>query len=358
MTLDAAINQSHTWREIRNQPGIWRGWANDFDATEMRGWVKDLDIEQVWFCGAGTSAYIGDILAAGLNTGLGPVFRSVPSTDIVAQPHRFLASPGRVLIVNFGRSGDSTESIGTLDLLRNLAPTLPVLNITCNSGGMLAKATSGRNIILPTKCHDVGFAMTSSFTTMFITALAVFSNNKNWQDLVMQIASSADEMMLKSFESEPQPARAVYVGAGAMAFAARESALKVMELSAGKIPAIWDTTLGFRHGPKSFIQENTAIHVLLSSNSHTAKYDKDLVTELRQQFPKSRTITIGKGGNINFECTGSDLWNAPLSVIPAQLQSVAWSAGLGLNIDDPFVGQSTLSRVVSSVRIHPVGKMS
>jgi tagatose-6-phosphate ketose/aldose isomerase len=121
-----------------------------------------------------------------------------------------------------------------------------------------------------------------------------------------------------------------------------------MELSAGQIPALWDSTLGFRHGPKSFVTDGTDIWVFRSNDPHAAQYDNDLVAELRSQFPSS-TITLSA-----FDTSLSDGWTAPLHVARAQVLAVVWSNALGLHVDDPFAGKGTLSRVVSGVRIHEV----
>jgi tagatose-6-phosphate ketose/aldose isomerase len=354
----AQIHASNTWNEIHAQPQIWRDWANEFDLHETRRWVDKLGVEEVWFCGAGTSGYIGDIVATGLPVSGHPRFRSIPSTDLVARPGYYLDTPPKgLLIVNFGRSGNSSETLGTLEAVYALAPSMPMLNITCNPMGALAKSAMGRNIVLPESCHDVGFAMTSSFSTMLLTALAIFDSSANATDNFRQLADLAEAALpnlAHDISSRELPSRVVFVGSGPLAFAARESALKVMELSAGEIPALWDSTLGFRHGPKSFVSKGTAIYVLLSADTGARPYDIDLVEELITQFPEARTVTIGAGGDLDTSSIGSPAWDAGLSVLPAQLAAVIWSAQLGLNIDDPFVGKSTLSRVVADVRLHPV----
>jgi tagatose-6-phosphate ketose/aldose isomerase len=143
----------------------------------------------------------------------------------------------------------------------------------------------------------------------------------------------------------------VFVGAGPLAFAAREAALKVMELSAGRIPALWDSTLGFRHGPKSFVHGATDIWVFLSAEAHAARYDADLVAELRGQFPASRVTAVGPGGDVDMPTDGAQV---VLPVVLAQMLAVVWSDALGLPVDDPFAGQGTLSRVVSGVTLYPV----
>ena len=65
-------------------------------------------------------------------------------------------------------------------------------------------------------------------------------------------------------------------------------------------------------------------------------------------------MTIGKKTNFCTNSTGSSAWDSVVSVIPAQLASVVWSDRLGLKVDHPFVGQSTLTHVVSDVQIHTI----
>jgi tagatose-6-phosphate ketose/aldose isomerase len=352
------LNRFATWREIHAQPAIWRQWGADMDVAGLRAWVAGLAVEEVWFCGAGSSAYIGNLLVALLEGAPGGRFRAVPTTDLVARPHAYLPNC-RALLVNFGRSGNSAETIGTLDALDVLAPNLPRLNITCNADSALAtrKAAQQRVIVLPDATHDAGFAMTSSFTTMLLTALAVFDASAQETALTatLETLSTALTQLLPQFHAfatAPRiPDRVVFAGSGALAFAAREAALKVMELTGGRVPALWESTLGFRHGPKSFVRGATDIYVFGSADPHTAQYDADLVAELRAQFPASVTMLIGPGGDLALPTAG---WFAVLPVVLAQVMAVVWSDALGLAVDNPFAGQGTLSRVVSGVKLYPV----
>ena len=70
--------------------------------------------------------------------------RAVASTDLVSRPHVYL-NGRNPLVVSFGRSGNSTESIGTMDALDALTPGAPRLHITCNAKGALATRLSGDN---------------------------------------------------------------------------------------------------------------------------------------------------------------------------------------------------------------------
>lgn len=342
-----------TFREILAQPAIWRDWGARLPVADLRDWITSTGTDEVWFCGAGTSAYIGDILAAGLEGHAGPLFRSIPTTDIVARPHAYLLGRPK-LIVSFGRSGNSTESIGLLDALDALAPAWPRLNITCNASSALATDANAKVITLPEATHDQGFAMTSSFSTMLLTAAALFDKSLPADKAAQRFTALADmlDALLPDFARQAAvarlPQRAVFLGSGSLAFAAREAALKVMELAAGSIPALWDSTLGFRHGPKSFTVGKADLWLFRSADLHTRAYDEDLLAELRTQFPQSNVTSP----DIPHQFT--DLWSAPLYVALAQILAVTWSDALGLNVDDPFAGQGTLTRVVSGVKLHPV----
>lgn len=346
-----------TWREIHAQPAIWRDWAAQLDVAELRGWIEAQAVSEVWFCGAGSSAYIGEMIVAALEGQRGgPRLRAVATTDLVARPHAYLTARAP-LVVSFGRSGNSTESIGTLDALDVLAPDAPRLNITCNATSALATraARNQRVIVLPEATHDAGFAMTSSFSTMLLTALAIFDQSAVLADI--ETVSDSLSALLPQFgafsHAARTPERAVFVGSGALAFAAREAALKVMELAAGQIPALWDSTLGFRHGPKSFVRGACDIWVFGSTDPQAAAYDADLVAELRAQFPQSRVTRVGPGGDITLATAKMGII---LPVVLAQVMAVVWSDRLGKSVDDPFAGQGTLSRVVSGVKLYQVAR--
>ena len=189
---------------------------------------------------------------------------------------------------------------------------------------------------------------------MLLTGLALFDTSAPETAVSGRLETLSDQLstLLPGFQtaarSARRPDRAVFVGSGPLAYAAREAALKVMELSAGQIPALWDSSLGFRHGPKSFVLPGTDIWVFASADPQTRAYDADLIAELRQQFPGS-TVTAPVVPQ-----PFGDLWSVPLYIALAQIMAVVWSDALGLPVDDPFAGQGTLSRVVSGVTLHPV----
>lgn len=354
---EANISAWATWREIRAQPNIWRQWSTVCDFASHQSWINKQSFDEVWFCGAGTSQFIGDIIAAGLEGQRGGYrFRSVATTDLVTRPQAFLRDR-KPLVVSFGRSGNSSESLGTLDVLDVLVPMAPRLNITCNADSALSTRQSAfsRAIILPPETHDSGFAMTSSFSTMLLTALMLFSTDAMTPERLVRAADNFDLVQPRMLsEISNAPDRAVFLGTGAMAYAAREASLKVMELSAGKIPCLWDSVLGFRHGPKSFVTDATEIVVFTTLHDPAAQYEADLIAELCQQFPEAKVTSIGPDADINLAHPDGAVWAAPNAILYAQLAGATWSHAGGLNVDNPFEGQGTLSRVVSGVRLYGV----
>ena len=228
-----------------------------------------------WFCGAGTSGYIGDILTAGLPNAERIRFRSIPSTDLVSRAEYYLEHPPKdLLIVNFGRSGNSSETVGTLRAIEVLAPSLPALNIM-HSNSAMGKSSIGQCILLPDACHDAGFAMTSSFSTMLLTAFSIFDTDADARSNMRQLAKHA-EAVLPLLDSQIRglkaPTRAVFVGSGPMTFAARECALKVLELSAAKFQRFGIAPLAFAMAPRAsyqVVQQFTFYAVLRTLQQNT-----------------------------------------------------------------------------------------
>lgn len=94
--------------------------------------------------------------------------------------------------------------------------------------------------------------------------------------------------------------------------------------------------------------------VFLSPQTPANVYETDLVGELQKQFPSIVATTIGAGGDIEIAMPVGPTWAASLCVAASQVSGVIWSDALGLNVDNPFVGQGTLSRVINNVKLYAV----
>jgi fructoselysine-6-P-deglycase FrlB-like protein len=360
----------HTYREAMSQPALWRSWAVSLrrEAEEISQWIRSSDYDEIWLCGAGTSAFIGETLTTYLNRGQGRAkYRAIPTTDLVSCPRNYIRPDVRLLVISFGRSGASPETIGTMDLLDAHAPSADRLNFTCSINGTLAKRPAPgpgrqRSLVLPPESNDKGFAMTSSYSTMLLSALACLDDRPPLPlvETIDRLAAAAEHVLARAVKlafdvGATPPSRAVFLGSGVLLSSARESALKVLELSAGRIPTSWDSALGFRHGPKAVVNKTTRIHVMVSNDSYTRRYDVDAANEIRTQFGSHAVVTFGsesQGVDFHVPFVGNEAWTSVLFVLAAQIQAIVWSDMLRLNVDNPF-STRTLTRVVQGVPLYP-----
>ena len=365
----ASGEESWTRREILQQPATLR--ATQAMLVETRAAIdafvapllaqKDL---RIMLCGAGTSAFIGECLAPWLTAALGRPVEAVATTDIVGAPHLWLDAARPTLMVSFGRSGSSPESITAVDLADARLASVHHLVITCNAEGALSQRT-GANVHvvqLPEATHDRAFAMTSSFTAMMLAALSIFTGIDTMDrrvevigESVAAIIAEADGAMAalaaRDFE------RVVYLGSGVFQGLAREAALKLLELTDGAIPTAFDSALGFRHGPKTIVTPRTLVVVFVSNDPLTRLYDLDIVEELRADGHAGAVlaITAQDDAGETLRVTGATGFaDADLLfpyIVPAQLFGLHCALRLGRTPDRPNAS-GTVNRVVQGVRIH------
>src|SRR5690606_23153512 len=197
------------------------------------------------------------------------------------------------------------------------------ITITCNREGELAKRKRGIDeqlvLILPEEANDKGLAMTSSYSTMMLTALYLFSKNKDtFAQKVQEVAHAGEEMIAACKNVIPQLVKLpihklVYLGSGVFEGLSRESALKFLELTSGKYPTMFDTTLGFRHGPKSILDKGTMVVVYVSNHEYTRKYDLDMLKELFTEQERGPLVAISGLEDPEVEKYSDHQINVPLS---------------------------------------------
>ena len=371
-----ALGALWTAREIAQQPARLRKTqaALVADKTAIDGCLRPLlgrAATRVILTGAGTSAFIGECLASYLAARLPCRVEAIATTDLVSAPHIYFEIDTPTLLVSFGRSGNSPESVGALDLADQLVGDIRHLAITCNPKGELARKVAatgkGMAILLPEETHDRSFAMTSSFSCMLYAALAALSGIDRMAARVDRIAQAAETVIATQANAMQALAakgyeRVVYLGSHVFKGLAREAALKLLELTDGGLIAAYDSPLGFRHGPKTIVNGRTLVVIFLSNNSHTRLYDLDLLEEVRRD---------GKVGGLLAICGRDDGLSASVERIMIPAMSVAedidllipfiaapqifafeQAIGRGLSPDRPNIS-GTVNRVVQGVRIHP-----
>jgi tagatose-6-phosphate ketose/aldose isomerase len=361
-----------TAREIAQQPLLWRQ-VQELVARERSSidaliavFLEQPNVRIV-LTGAGTSAFIGECIAPALTAHTGLRADPVATTDLVSGPRQQLQSDVPTLLVSFARSGNSPESVAALELAEQHLKTAAHLVITCNPDGKLARRArtmpNARVLVLPDATNDRGFAMTSSFTGMLLAASLVFGAIRDdlipalaraAEGLLQHVGSIADGWVERRFE------RVVYLGSNELRALARESALKLLELTDGRVVALAESTLGFRHGPKTIINEKTLVVIMMSNEPYARAYDRDLLNELQRDGKAGEIVAVAtrsegleRGEHVLVADLhhAADLELALVYVLVAQSFAFKQSLALGLTPDNPNTA-GVVNRVVQGVTIH------
>ncbi len=372
------LTDSHTYREITQQTQLWKETLDyvlqcekaidDFLCFSLK---KNKAVVVV-FTGAGTSQFIGDIACEYFSNqkkkklyGVNVYFESKATTNIITSPPQY-SMP--VVLVSFSRSGSSPESLSAIRKVMKENKQVYNLIITCNPSGKVSKELEKEKNILILKfpkANDVGFAMTSSFSCMLLISYFIFLfTKKKRRELYKQMEDviTVSNTVIQSKElqsvSQKQFERIIYLGSGILGELCKESALKLLELTAGKIPVSCNTPLGFRHGPKSFINSKTLIVVFVSSDKYIQKYDRDIIKEILSDRIGEVFVVIPKNKDkrklnsfIQFSHDFPDYLAVFPCVLFSQILAVRKSCLLKITPDNPFPN-GIVNRVVQGVTIY------
>ena len=371
----------NTAKEIIQQPDTWRESVKNLikNKIEIKSFIDSFLSKKefrIILTGAGTSAFAGEVCEPYLTSLLNKRVEAIATTDLVASPKSYFIKCMPTLLISFARSGNSPESVHAVNLASQLVDDLYQIVITCNENGKLAKNTVNDEksllLLMPPQTNDLGFAMTSSFTTMVLNAMAVFNINniENFSSDVDKLSNSVNDFIENNIEKVTSLAnedfeRIVYLGSSTSKGIARESALKVLELTAGKVNASYDTPLGFRHGPKSVVDDETVSVIYISNDEYTRKYDLDLAKEMLAHKKNDKVVIVGDNieedilnkadyvfnvENINYNVENKVL--LPLQqIIFGQMLSFLKSVNLGITPDNPCP-TGEVNRVVQGVILH------
>jgi tagatose-6-phosphate ketose/aldose isomerase len=356
--------------EIGQQPDAWREVAgrSDGDVNSFLRDVLNRPNLRVILTGAGSSAFAGEIAAPALRHHLGRRVEAIPTTDIVACPLDYLERETPTLMVSFGRSGNSPESLATTALADELVTDVWHLIYTCDRDGALGRAHNGRAnsriVYMPDRTNDTGFAMTSSLTSMLLSCLMMLGPAQPADaDVLARAAEYVDSLQpdIRAL-ARAKKQRIVYLGSGPLEGLARESALKLLELTAGEVVTYFDSPLGFRHGPKSVLDADTLVVVFVSTDPYTRRYDLDIIAEIRAQLGRDAvtvlsTQPIPESYGPAIVLPGLDGLDDPRVALSylvfAQYLALFTSLEYGKTPDNPFPS-GEVSRVVRGVTIHPM----
>ena len=373
----------YTPLEILRQPETWRKTYEICDERrpDLRQFLKGAGVEEesklrpnVYLVGAGTSDYVGRALTPLLRRLWGCEVSAVPSTDLLTNLDDLVFDDRPYLWISFSRSGESSEGLAVLEAAIERYPKVRHLIVTCNKQGRMAavcEKTPERAFVLALDdtANDRGLAMTSSFTNMVIAGHCVAHVNApgDYVDIFSVLQQAGERFLERAQEAamaiaQEDFSRAGFVGSGVLQAVARESALKLLELTAGKITTLSESPLGLRHGPMSVLDENTVFVSFLSRDLRRRKYELDLIEEVHRKQLVKRLVVVTPELTNQMEgladhvlCLNTpdlaDAYRAPLDVMLAQLLGLFSSLRLGLQPDCPSPN-GAISRVVSHVNIY------
>lgn len=363
----AQLGCGETLREILQQPETWRATASQLqdDAFQsMRAAVLEPAPSQIVLTGSGSSVYAGECLAPVLQAGSGIPCRAIAAGTLLTDAPGNLPR-GAGLLVSIARSGNSPESTAVVDAALAALPAYRHLALTCNAEGQLATryAAEPRMHVwrLAPATNDRSLVMTSSFTNLVLAGSGLLPGvSAAAADIVETLFEHFDDALgawgARDFDA------AVYLGSGASYGAARESTLKLLEMSGGRIRVMAESSLGLRHGPMAWFNQRSLLVSFLSGNATARAYETDLLRELSHKHLAGERIVVGEA--IPADVVGAEglavdlpgiyrlapIQQALVHAVVGQLLALFRCLALGQRPDAP--SQGVLTRVVAPFAIH------
>jgi tagatose-6-phosphate ketose/aldose isomerase len=367
-----------TLREILQQPATWQATAALLREPSVQARLQAVLAPrpaQVVLTGSGSSIYAGECIVPDLQQALGVPVQAIAAGTLLTH-WRSALPPGGGLLISIARSGDSPESAGVVDQLLAHAPDWRHLAITCNADGRLATQYRGEPrcaaLVLDERTNDRSLVMTSSFTNLVLAGggLGGRADAAGWQDGVQRLAGCVQRVFEQQSGALAAIAyrgfdRAVYLGSGAALGAAREAALKMLEMTAGRVHTMAETFLGLRHGPMSSLDEDTLVVACLSPDPAVRAYEYDLLRELGRKRLGLARVLVGEGiaadvigaRDVAVDLAGLSAGDdaLPLLADVAVGQVLAFFRCLALGGKPDAPAQGVLTRVVESFALHAGG---
>lgn len=384
----AARGLVHTPAEIAQQPDTWLSTFDLFrkkrnDIAEFLGAAEITANSKpkptVFLIGAGTSDYIGQSVSSLLRKAWACEVLAVPSTDLLTQMDHLMIPGTRYLWISFSRSGDSPEGVAVLEQARKTYPGIRHLIVSCNRNGRMIRDSAGDprvlTICLDDAVNDRGLAMTSSFSNMVVFGQCLghslaADGVARYEEILRRLVQTGRSFLPRAANCASTLAKsgytkACFVGSGPLRAVAKESALKVMELTAGKSLTMSESALGLRHGPMAALDQDALFVCFLSSDLRVRRYERDLLDEIRTKGLVKCRVVVGEADTsangsaaehhlgLDLDASGAidDDYRPAIDVMFGQLLGVFLSLQWTLQPDCPSPN-GAISRVVQNVNIH------
>ena len=366
----------HTLTEIFQQPELWRQTAEFSASLAGRRLEQIRRNECVALTGSGSSHYVGECIAPAIQRGTGRSAQAFGSGELLLARGELLPLQRPLMLVSFARSGSSPESTALIASCLEQEPSIEHLVVTCNPSGMVARQWGAGveqrvtvDVLDPRTC-DKSLVMTSSFTNLALAGLAL-----GYAQSPMTYLQHAETLVgvgldllegwldrLESIARRPF-ARMIALGSGGQFGTARESALKMLEMTDGRVSTQAESWLGFRHGPMCALRQDCLLLLLVSGEPAKRAYQLDVLREIRDKGLGGMVVAVGReiprellsDGDVLVDPPGlagiPDEWAAIGGTVVGQLLGFFRCLQEGLQPDQPS-GSGAISRVVPEFRLH------
>jgi tagatose-6-phosphate ketose/aldose isomerase len=174
-----SIGGLDTAEEIAHQPALWRELAAHLGAEKSRiaAFLGDSlrnPQQRVILTGAGSSAYVGEIIADEINAAWPCQVRAISTTSLLTHPALYWKRRDAAGVVRPQRQQPGKHRRRAAGARPGAERTLPQHHLQRGRRTCTARRERQHfNLMMPAASCDRGFAMTSSFTCMLLAALSV-----------------------------------------------------------------------------------------------------------------------------------------------------------------------------------------
>lgn len=254
--------------------------------------ISKITSQQVIFIGCGTSYYLAIAAARYFQAKTGIPAQAFPASDLFLHPEMIISKDITYTLFSVSRSGTTSEIEIALDAISDYN-NVHKIAITCY-GNTPIHNKSDEAIVLE-HISEKSVVMTQSFTNMLYAFQCYVAYA---YDIDQETILNLDEEVQKQVEihsanttevaNELSINQFIFLGSGSYAGIVKEATLKLKEMTQTICESY--STLEFRHGPISIVNDKTC--VILLSQRASRSYEPSLVQHI-QQFG-GKVVAIGE----------------------------------------------------------------
>jgi tagatose-6-phosphate ketose/aldose isomerase len=134
---------------------------------------------------------------------------------------------------------------------------------------------------------------------IFGPCLAHIDHLGSYEEVLSRVDEAGRSLLPRAADCASTIAKAGYtqdcfVGSGPLRAVARERALKLLELTAGKTMTTSESTLGLRHGPMAALDHDSLFICFLPGDQRVQHYGRNLLQEIsKKRLARCRVVVTG-----------------------------------------------------------------